>query len=52
VTALLARRVVGDGQGQRPEVGPELAPLVEAEQELADVVRPLGDDAQILVVDA
>ena len=46
VAALLARGVVGNLLGERAEVRAQLAALVQVQQVLAEVVRPLADEPQ------
>src|SRR5262249_29833632 len=48
VALLLARCVVGHRQLQRPEVGAQLALLVQEQQELAEVVHHLADPDDVL----
>src|SRR5665809_24629 len=50
VTSLLARHVIRNLYGNGREIGGELAPLVEVEQELADVVHPFGYDFEVVAL--
>src|ERR1043166_1488139 len=51
VALLLAGRVVRDGQLERPEIRPQVAALVEQQQELAEIEHRLADDPKVVVLD-